>query len=139
MTTLNLCDLVGIDYRARAWSPTIEQARRPAAEGGGADCWGLTRLALQRIGIELPPTPADAAALLKAQWQDAVGLPRMGDVWLIEHDDGVKIEQHLGVVIEDRTVLHTTPNVGSRVQTCAALQRFYGVKGKYRHVAKGGV
>lgn len=130
---LEVAGLVGLKYAPEAWCPTMLQAQRE-----GANCWGLTRLALARMDITLPDTPEEAAATQRATlWRTAKGRPRAGDLWLIEYrnPETKELGQHFAVVIDGYRALHTTSGVGSRVQLLAALQRVYTVKERMRHVS----
>lgn len=83
-----LRDLVGLPYRLGASGPDA------------VDCWGLVRLACERLhGVTPPPlaTPGNAAMQAKAQgWRRVHGRPQAGDVLHMRNAAGLL---HVGVVV----------------------------------------
>lgn len=88
MTASALRDLIGLPYRLGASGPDA------------VDCWGLVRLACQRVHGVTPPalaTPRSAALQARAQgWRRVHGAPQPGDVLHMRNAAGLL---HVGMVV----------------------------------------
>lgn len=91
MNATTLRDLIGLPYRLGAAGPDA------------VDCWGLVRLACQRVhGVTPPPlaTAHDAALQARAQgWRRVRGQPQPGDVLHMRNAAGLL---HVGMVVQVR-------------------------------------
>lgn len=114
----------------------------------GYDCWGLFRLVFRELGgPELPMfgevpagrSDAEARAVLKAikskVWQK-VDTPRRGDGVVMKiHRDGFpgRVANHVGIMIDDRRMMHATPDRGVTVVSVSHYSVKPLIVGFYRH------
>lgn len=114
-------DLMLIPYVADGRDP------RPEAIGGdgGVDCYGLARLAIERLrlGVMLP---ADCAQLLIS---DRPAFRELPDTEAAIAGDGLRwlsedaARPHLALCIDSYLAIHTTPRDGVRLHRIAILRK----------------
>lgn len=118
-------DLFAIPYARDGRDP------RPVALGGdgGVDCYGLCRLAAERLGLEglLPVDPAEALigeeALARELPPGLAAIPGDGLLWPSQDDK----RPHLALCLDAFWAIHTTAREGVRLHRIAML-RLYRVK-----------
>lgn len=106
--------LVGIDY----------------AEGGrsiesGLDCYGVVRLAMAELGVDMPERYADALIGEARAQQVAIADADRGDLVVMEADSSSGFGLHVGVMVDPLRFLHATRLGGSRLD-CLELWRRAG-------------
>lgn len=129
--------------------------RIPFVDGGrdhfGCDCWGLTRLVYrEQLQIELPSYgEIDAKNLVSIarqmkvgsedgeQWIRVAGLPQPFDVCLMTWF-GKREIAHIGVMIDDKHVLHTEDKTGVCIAKVFHPHILSRIRTFFRHKAVAG-
>jgi len=107
---------VSIDMRSFVGIPYIDGGRdpRPVEHGGdgGVDCWGLLRLSLRSLGVEIPAVQPAVAASMRERFRqlDRSEAIELGDVAVIETPDG---GLHVAMAIDQFKFLHATRGAAS--------------------------
>lgn len=116
-----LASLVGVEYTDGG--RTIE---------GGLDCYGLVRLALRRLGVDLPASEAGLAFETAGAEPVPLACVRRGDVVVMPADEESAYAVHLGVMVDPLRLLHAVRGVGSRIDRYEAWCKAGKVTGVYR-------
>jgi cell wall-associated NlpC family hydrolase len=91
----------------------------PYTEGGrtiegGVDCYGLLRLALAELGLEIPESYAEAVLGVPAV-EIPAGEARRGDLVVMEADGSSGFGLHVGMMVDRLRFIHATRASGSRL------------------------
>ncbi|GMV26939.1 MAG: hypothetical protein AMXMBFR58_29700 [Phycisphaerae bacterium] len=102
----------------------------PYRDGGrghdGVDCYGLVRLALQRVGVNLPSEPVNLTsgqAFFNAIEPDKRVFP--GDLLILNRPG---VPTHAAIVVDGTMALHATAESNSRLDRVDLLRRAYRVE-----------
>jgi cell wall-associated NlpC family hydrolase len=126
---------VGIPFVKRGWTRE------------GCHCWGLVRLVYQEeVGIELPTygevSADELLAVARHVHRDAALEPwisveappyRRLDVVLMKRLEPGREPLHIGVMMDERRMLHTTESVDSHVVPLSAAAIPFRIVGVHRH------